>query len=460
MDVRMPGGTIIRNVPDGITRAELSRRLGLAGISTGDQTAPEQPPAIPEPVIPRLTMEKPPGVGESMGRGALTQFLGNVLGLPDLAATSAAQVASSLTPREGTFGPLEAVAGALKAVSGGTVDPAAAAETVRTNAPVPGDRVLGLPTGEEANAVFEAAGTGTAALARGEELNFGPRVDRSLERTAQAETEHPLAFTAGEVAGDAATLMLAAPARARLRALEDGRAVLPPSKLPAGIRRQLDDFVRSNFMRTMERTGMRAAEAGIEGATLALLDEGDPVKTAALAAGGQVMGTAAIGLNKLLMGKGISDFLLRTGGTFFSMGALIQIMKEKIPGGQDRILESLEESGTGLATVMALGGIASMAGLDRHGGRFAENLPRLADAMTAIPRGAMISGFKDLAKAMSEDDGTIERTVTELVKNPEVFGPEVARRLDRAFRTGRLGKEIERLKNNPKFLKRLDELSE
>ena len=68
MDVRLPDGRVVRNVPEGTTKTELMRRVGLA-----DERRESEPP-IPEPVNPQVHEQFEP-----ITAGAARSFLGQGL---------------------------------------------------------------------------------------------------------------------------------------------------------------------------------------------------------------------------------------------------------------------------------------------------------------------------------------------------------------------------------------------
>jgi hypothetical protein len=79
MDVRLPNGTIIRNVPDGMSKAELSAKLLANGY---DLSGPAEPTA-PKPIPERTYGEAAKDVGGKFvsGIGSLVQLPGQLYGL-------------------------------------------------------------------------------------------------------------------------------------------------------------------------------------------------------------------------------------------------------------------------------------------------------------------------------------------------------------------------------------------
>ena len=80
MDVRLPDGTIIRNVPDGISKADLTAKLLANGYSL---SGPAATPAAPKPIPERTYGEAAKDIGASLtsGVGSLVQLPGQLYGL-------------------------------------------------------------------------------------------------------------------------------------------------------------------------------------------------------------------------------------------------------------------------------------------------------------------------------------------------------------------------------------------
>lgn len=252
--VEIPGvGTV--EFPDSMSRDE------IAGAARGLMAEQQQP----EPEI---------GFGEAFGRAGLERFISNAIGLPNLLATGAANVGAAFLPSE--QGPprdiINLLGRGIRGATGGAVDPIAAGERTRAATPALGERVLPLPEAQDVVAAGEAAIPGRT-------------FPEAQQRQELAREQRPGATLAGEVGADVATLLGGRLPFAAARARLPTPAPRPP--IPPGLKRQIDDIVRSKVVGGLGRGVQRAAETGTEGAVLALLDEGDPVNTALLSAGGQ-----------------------------------------------------------------------------------------------------------------------------------------------------------------------------
>lgn len=453
-DVRMPDGTIIRNVPEGTTKSDLMRRLspsaqvdaptGQFDMDLANRRQPFFEATQGEEQQTEFRPQRRPSFGEALGRSAAERFLSNAFGAVDLAASAGGRMLAGqpLVDRE-----VNLPEGA---------DPRMNQPLV--NFPKVGERDLPLPTGEQAVAAGEAALGVHGALRRGEPMNIGENFQQARQRQQDVAQARPGATMAGNVAGDVGTLLSGRlPLRsASARATRDA-VTIPKAPLPPGLRRQVDDITKKVIATKLPRGMRRAAETGLEGAALAVLDEGDPVMTASFSAGSQAAGSLFLSMTKPMVTS--KTGLLST----VALGAVgVQLFKEATPGGQDRILESIETSIFKVLPTVALGTLSAAAGFGRTGDRFQQNLPKLADAITTIPRGSIVSLLKDLSKEAEEGNDTTLRVVEQFAQDPEYFGPGAMARLQRALRSEdkSVAEEVERMMRNPDFREKLDELGQ
>ena len=294
----------------------------------------------------------------------------------------------------------------------------------------PPQSVLGttprLTTADIGAGVSVAAGL-PKAVAQGN-LNvarqFQAAKQQQQARQFDIKQEFPISTAIGRVGGDVATLLTG---RAPFtRALARPASATRATSFAPGASRIADRALKSPAMQKLARGARRSTEAGLEGASLAILNGGDPVETAAFAAGGQAVGSAALTLGKLPLSlKGLA-------GTAIAVTALFQLFKSATPGGKDRVLESSESAFNKILFGIGVGALAGLAGLGRlRGGKLAEDLPKITDAITAIPRAAALSLLTEFTK---EGDGSrIEPIVQKLAENPGFFLPIERRQLERAL---------------------------
>lgn len=278
------------------------------------------------------------------------------------------------------------------------------------------------------------AGVGTVDmivrnLLRGQRPDPSAIFDEQLaafqSRTEARRESSPVASTLGRSAADAATLALGRIPMMRLR------RALPAMRFeeaaqPTAFRRTVARFLERPAIRRILRGTGRSTETGLEGATLAILDREDPTELALYSAGAQTAGSLSLEALRQMRQHPIA-------ASVFLTGATLQVLKEATPGGRDRILESLESAASKVPTLLAVGGLAGAAGTGRVTGPFSRDFPKIADAITALPRGAMLSLLKEATQ--DEEKGSDEvRTVLEtFVRDPSFFGKEERRRLSRAI---------------------------
>jgi hypothetical protein len=279
----------------------------------------------------------------------------------------------------------------------------------------------------------------------------------------EAREQHPGVTGLAEALGPGVALMM-------------GRAPLVRSEIPAlrateqtglatrnfmeqltanpGLARAVSDTLNRPSMQTLARGAGRAVETSLEGAAISILQGGDPVETAAYAAGGQAIGSVALHGVKGMFSGGV----IRAGGkmaiTAAGLTALLQVGKEAIPGGRDRILESIESSFAKIMYGVAIGGLAGLAGAGRVSGK---NMPVLMDGITSIPRGAALSVLSDFLDEKDRGINTTERALTHLTVNPEKFNKTQLTRIEKALEEGNLGATLaQMLETDPRFAKVMD----
>lgn len=295
--------------------------------------------------------------------------------------------------------------------------------------------------------------------------SFGDAFARNREAiTAEEEAlaaAHPVATAIGGVGGDVAAIISGRLPFARRigeaeKALAGGApqlyfgAAAPAAQSNLGY--VLDKTVLSPAMRRLARGAGRSVEAGLEAAVLDTMKGDDPLETAYMAAIGQAGASGAIELGKTVWRH---PSLAMAG---LAMASTFQIMKEATPGGRDRILESVESGFQKVTWTLAASVAAGAVGGGRlRGTEFAQRFPKLADSISTIPRAAVISMAQEWTKASPEEQSQMEMVASRLASDPGYFGPNVARRLDRAAKNGTLFDEVDRLqKTSAQFRKQME----
>jgi len=188
----------------------------------------------------------------------------------------------------------------------------------------------------------------------------------------------------------------------------------------------------------------RTAQTAGEGAAFAALGDDEDLTTGALAGAGLELAAAP--------GRSVLG-LIRKHGVLKAVGtaALAAIaIPAFIPGGSDRVLDSITEAGDEINLAIALG-LASTGATGRlpKKGLIAKNFPELADLATSLPRGALTQVIASFAAAPDEVEPVLQR----FSGDPAQFG-EFADDLTRAMispEKGALKDTIESLMGNPAF---------
>lgn len=281
---------------------------------------------------------------------------------------------------------------------------------------------------------------------------FRRELESLRQERAQRRQENPGAAAGGQVGGDVLTLLGGRLPLARAR--QAIPALQLNQKVPPGAQREVARFVNSGPVQRLFRGTGRAAETGLEGGLLAVLDRGDPAEVAAASAGLQAGGSLALTAGKKFLERPGLNTLVSIG-----LGTIgLQMFKELSPGGRDRILESSESAVKKFLAAGGLGMLAGAAGTGRLTGPFAESLPKVADALSAVPRGALTSLVNDL---LEEEERGVEQTevvIDQLAREPDFFGAEARQRLERALRSERrsVSAEINRLMRTRRFRDRFE----
>lgn len=297
---------------------------------------------------------------------------------------------------------------------------------------------------------------------------FGDRLAQAREeearRTEQAAELFPGMTTVGETASDVGTLLMArvpasrarAPGQAARRTVIIDQAKKSLDDLPPSISGRVNDAFTDRVIPFFKETGERsrrglgkALETGLEGALFAAINEGDLESSFGLAAGAQGAGS----LSLFLVEKPAKRLLPAVGIAWVAS----EMMKAAGPGDQD-FFASKDFAIQKMVAVMGAGAVAAMAGAGRFRGPIAERFPVFMDAITAIPRGALVSRMAEMTKAAEEGDDSPLQVMQRFASNPAVFSDDQQNALMRALRSEKKGAftaEVRRLMDNADFVRRL-----
>jgi hypothetical protein len=225
--------------------------------------------------------------------------------------------------------------------------------------------------------------------------------------------------------------------------------------LPPGPQRHFKRMMNMPFMSELKRGVTKAGEVGLEGATLALINQGDPISTGAWAAGGQAAGSLALSLiHHPVRGLG-------------ALGAGIvgwQMLKELVPGGRDRILESIEHVIKHATWGTVLGGAAGLLGAGRYrgsglsktfGAEYARDLPKYAEGVNAALRANPISIIEQINNDMKAGKPILGPVLENLSNNVQAFTDAELSRLSKAMEGSDLRGTVQRMLENPDFKARM-----
>ena len=316
----------------------------------------------------------------------------------------------------------------------------------------------GLPSGRESMAGLEG---GIGAVVNGGSIDNGIK-DANSRREFIAES-NPVTNQLGRVTAEAGSLALG---RAPLvkgsggvfdDAVSKGINVFKGALgKKAGKGTVANDILTSGFFKDSMRGFGRAAETGIEGATLALLQNGDVKETAAVSAGLQLFGSAGgtiadeamHGTFRALTQRkpsGFNEKMVSIAMSAAVAGALVNLLDVPLPG--DDSVASGEE--TGFRKVVAgvlLGATVSATGAGRSSADgMLSSLPKVADSLYALPRGAWLSLIEDYTSSAS-----VKRMVESLQTSPDAFSEGQINEIFKGIRSGNVAGAVDGLMETDK----------
>ncbi len=413
-------GALHRKFYSDMPRQEFDMKIGLPQVeqrrpgtpevdndfmTISSQGLPQEKPAVP--IAQRVdTPDQPPEAEDrpwtAFGTGLVTQFANNMLAVPS------------------------AVGDALH------VNPFRDIKNLATNTlPEP---VLGTVPRVKVNDLRAASDTVLQAPGMISDGNFDVRgqFDKNLQARDRAYQEmseaNPVATGAGEIAGDVATLLT-------------GRTAFGLKPIAKATTRRTTggglEGALTNGLKKIGRGGKKVAESGIEGAALATLNEGDPATAAALAAGGQTLGSIALTAGRASTSK--MGFF----GSAAALFSMIQLWKSMTPGGRDRILESVEQAYSELGHGLMIGAASALMGAGRLQGvnlsrRAPQLMQRYADSINTMLRGPWESMWSRFSN--TDEMAAIEQRLGDLIGRPEDVTPKMGQDLQRALKRGDMDK--------------------
>ena len=265
---------------------------------------------------------------------------------------------------------------------------------------------------------------------------FSGNREQLLEELMRAQEASPGGAATGNVLGDAATLMTGRGAMARGGARRRmAKTPKKPPPVPGTVAHRIDKIVNGKLATSLKNGGIKIGEVGLEGAVLAALNDTDPLTMALMAGGSQAAGSMMLNMSGLGLaskgkfGKGALALTAAAGAT----AGIMQIFKSATPGGKDYILESIESGFDKVTALLVLGALSSIAGAGRFPKGVQNDIPILADSITALQRGSVISILNEMKN--NPDDEIVSTVMQKINEEPDYFGPAAGRRIRRALRS-------------------------
>ena len=315
---------------------------------------------------------------------------------------------------------------------------------------------LNIPSGRQALSGLEA-GVGL--------LTGNPNVtgtyDAAMQMREGIEQANPGAHSGGEFMGDVLTLFGGrAPAGGRMTQLVDEgmeglanaiqRVTRTTTPAASGTAKTLESIGSSTAMREMLRATGRAAETGVEGAALSILENKDPLEGAAYAAGAQLAASGAlkfgsgvvVGLpERLLAGTNLGKLekgLLGVAGQAVLLSTLFNVLQQNPDQAQETAYDKV-------ALGMAIG-LLGVAGKRPKPDGALSNFPALADAILTVPRAGMIKASQTFA-----DDWFVGETVKSMAENPDQFSEDQIKEFQKGIENGNLDEVARKLYSEREF---------
>lgn len=283
--------------------------------------------------------------------------------------------------------------------------------------------------------------------------------DQAAE-TAVIEQQAPFASGLGEFVGHGATLALGRAPLAKARAQQ---APIQRAAARPGLRSLIDEWVRTNSNWLLGNApidiakGVRlAGETALEGAVLARLNDQDPAAAAGLSAGAQLAASAALNLGQSMF-KSPASLLTSVGMTTIGL----ELLKDVTPGSS---FASLYQSANDAIFKVLPTAVASLfatsVGFGRAGKNMSKNIPKIADAIRAIPRGGMLGLINSLSREREQGGDTLQRSLSIFSEDPEGLGNTMMRRISRALNLTSqkaVERQLDKLKQDKELLRQLEE---
>jgi hypothetical protein len=256
---------------------------------------------------------------------------------------------------------------------------------------------------------------------------------------------HPTASAAGDIGGDVASLFIGRRGTGvdkMLQRVESRLSGRTSAVVAETLAEDLGKVVKSPAWQKMARGSVRTLEAGVEAAALDVLKDPNatPLETAAIAAGGQLVGSGTLQAASGLLSGNLPTVGLKISVAAVAAMGLIQAFKSAAPGGRDRILDSAESGFDKVMLMLGLGIGSAALGATRYGRgntNFADQTRTMLDGISTVHRGSTLSILSDWTEGGAEKRATIEGVLVAMAKDPTYSGKsEAERELVQKIRAG------------------------
>jgi hypothetical protein len=268
------------------------------------------------------------------------------------------------------------------------------------------------------------------------------RFKESVAEEEKKAADSPIGATAGRTAADIGTMLAMRPGQRLSEVLKLGP--FNPRAEIEGTKGALNYAAKA-----LARGTGRTAEAGFDGAVVATLGDGDPVKTAAWSAGVQAGGSMAMAAK--------NSFFRNPLKTFAALYLGHEMFKAIAPGPQD-LFESKDTAVSEMVAAYGLGTAAALAGGTRGIG--SGNVRAITDAFSSASRATIASVVTQLQEAAANKQPQYARVLELLAQDQERFGTDARVRLERAARSDKpraLLNEIDQLMSGTRFRKAFED---
>ena len=309
----------------------------------------------------------------------------------------------------------------------------------------------------EAREIFAALDAGTGTVTG--QGDFDSLFADALGLRQDLAAENPTADTLGGFSGDVLSLLTGRAPRSGAGGLFDEKILDTlrgaSTKLGAkagstGTVKQAKEIIDSElFQDTMRGLG-RGLETGLEGAALAIVQDGDPLETFGLAAGGQLASSGALtaaggavelplklfGQNRL--GK-FSKTLIGATAQGVMLTTLFQVFQKNPDAAEETAFDKL-------TTSLVIGGTLGLAGKRSKPDGVLKNFPTLADAILTVPRTGMIKVAQSLA-----EDPDAQLVAQTMASNPDAFTQDQLTAIQAGIEGGDLSSVVRDLSEDSDF---------